>query len=161
RRRDHPGQFAGRRRVCLCRSQVAIEPAMSVAERVGNAAAEVPAEIAADRPSRIRWREALRRGPRFSLAIAVLFVACALFATILPLADPNAVSLADKLQPPIWSAAGTSAHWLGTDSLGRDVLSRLVHGARISALLGLFVIGVAALIGSTIGLVSGYFGGMT
>ncbi len=90
------------------------------------------------------------------LAIVVVIVAIALAAPILPLADPNITAPADRLQPPFSEGA-----WLGTDQLGRDMLSRLVWGARVSIAVGVAATLVAALIGSTIGLVAAYFGRIT
>jgi len=90
------------------------------------------------------------------LGIVALIVAIALAAPILPLADPNITAPADRLQPPFSVGA-----WLGTDQLGRDMLSRLVWGARVSIAVGVAATLVAALIGSTIGLVAAYFGRIT
>ena len=82
-------------------------------------------------------------------AMAVMAVAAPLIATH----DPAAINLADALQPP------SHAHWLGTDSLGRDLYSRLLFGARISLLIGLGAVGIAIAIGTLLGLVAGWFGG--
>ena len=90
------------------------------------------------------------------LAIVVAVVATALAAPILPLADPNITAPADRLLPPFSEGA-----WLGTDQLGRDMLSRLVWGARVSIAVGVAATLVAALIGSTIGLLAAYFGRIT
>src|SRR6266853_2001661 len=68
-------------------------------------------------------------------------------------------SHAGLLIPPIWHATGTWTHLLGTDNLGRDYLSRVIYGARISLLIGLSVMLLSGLIGTTLGLVAGYFGG--
>ncbi len=63
--------------------------------------------------------------------------------------------------PPVWYAAGSWAHPLGTDPLGRDYLSRLLYGARISLLIGIAVAVISGLIGTTLGMLAGYFGGKT
>ena len=89
------------------------------------------------------------------LVLAVIAVA-ALAAPILPLPDPNATAPADRLQPLL--AAG---HPFGTDALGRDTLSRLVWGARVSLAVGVSASLIAAMLGSAIGLVAGYAGGRT
>ena len=74
--------------------------------------------------------------------------------------DPYAQDLANRrLIPPIWHEQGTWAHLLGTDNLGRDYLSRMIYGARISLLIGIAVMVISGLIGSTLGLAAGYFGG--
>ena len=69
--------------------------------------------------------------------------------------DPNLTNLDQKLLPP------SGAHWLGTDNLGRDVLSRMLHGASISLTVGLIAVAVSLGIGVLVGAVSGYFGGVT
>ncbi len=92
----------------------------------------------------------LARAGAFILAIL------ALIATLAPwLApyDPLAVNLPEALFPP------SSVHWLGTDPLGRDVLSRLIYGTRISLVIGFIAVGVAVVIGSAIGVIAGFFGG--
>jgi peptide/nickel transport system permease protein len=66
-----------------------------------------------------------------------------------------------KLVPPIWMERGTWDHPLGTDRFGRDVLSRIIYGSRISLVVSLLVIGVAGTIGTLVGLISGYRGGIT
>ncbi|WP_127142681.1 dipeptide/oligopeptide/nickel ABC transporter permease/ATP-binding protein [Pelagibacterium montanilacus] len=90
------------------------------------------------------------------LIILGLIALLAILAPILPLDDPNATSPADRLQPPL-----TEGHLLGTDQLGRDVLSRLIWGSQISIAVGLAATAIAALFGSIIGLVAGYAGGRT
>ncbi|MBI3087737.1 MAG: ABC transporter permease [Candidatus Omnitrophica bacterium] len=91
----------------------------------------------------------VRIGGGVIVALAVLAVAAPSAATH----DPNAIDLLEALQPP------SALHWLGTDSLGRDLYSRLVFGARISLLVGVGAIGVAMLIGTALGLAAGWYGG--
>lgn len=88
----------------------------------------------------------------FILLLAVIF--SALLAPYLGLPNPAEGSLIDRLQPP-----GTSGHLLGTDELGRDMLSRLVWGGRISLVVGFAAVGFAALLGVTLGILSGYLAG--
>jgi peptide/nickel transport system permease protein len=92
------------------------------------------------------------------LLLAVIIVA-ALFAPLISPHDPYHQDLAKRLVPPIWHAKGTWLNPLGTDNLGRDYFSRLVHGARISLLIGVSVMVVSGLIGTALGLAAGYFGG--
>ncbi|MBI4641377.1 MAG: ABC transporter permease [Candidatus Tectomicrobia bacterium] len=73
--------------------------------------------------------------------------------------DPLAHNISKKLLPPFWEEGGTSTHLLGTDHMGRDVLSRLIYGARIALLVASIAIGVACVIGVWLGMVSGYYGG--
>ena len=118
-------------------------------------AASAPVDDAA----RPRSRGDLARMPWVSLAIIMVMVLAALAAPLVAPHSPTEQSLPDKLVPPAWEAAGSRNHLLGTDVLGRDVLSRLIYGARVS----LIVAGVALLagggIGLMVGIVSGYLGG--
>lgn len=72
--------------------------------------------------------------------------------------DPFTQDLTNRLQPPVW-LGGTDAHWFGTDQLGRDYLARLVYGARISLLIGAVAAVTSGLIGITLGVLGGFFGG--
>ena len=73
--------------------------------------------------------------------------------------DPFAQNLTNRLVPPVWMEGGTSDHLLGTDQLGRDYLARLVYGARISLLIGVSTVLLSGMIGITLGVVGGFFGG--
>lgn len=88
---------------------------------------------------------------------SVLF--CAVFAELLMPHDPFAQDLTRRLLPPFWMEGHDPAHLLGTDQLGRDYLSRLILGARISMLIGVTAVIVSGLIGITIGVIGGFFGG--
>jgi peptide/nickel transport system permease protein len=94
-----------------------------------------------------------RRVGVVALGFIGFVVAAAVIAPLLPVPDPNAQVLADRLGGP----SGT--HWLGTDDLGRDVLSRLLAGARVTLLAAVEATAIAALLGSPVGLVAGYLGG--
>lgn len=116
--------------------------------------------------ARQRWRdrEFLRRSLKHSAFVVgvtmfVLIVAMAVLAPLLAPYDPFAQSMRNRLVPPIWMDGGTWAHVLGTDGLGRDYLSRIIHGARISLMIGLFTVVCSGLIGTTLGVLAGYFGG--
>ncbi|WP_436094101.1 ABC transporter permease [Bosea sp. LjRoot237] len=91
--------------------------------------------------------------------LLLLFVALALLAPVLAPHDPYLQNLTARNVPPVWYAKGGWLHPLGTDPLGRDYLSRLLYGARISLLIGISVVAIAGLIGTTMGLLAGYFGG--
>lgn len=86
-------------------------------------------------------------------------MALALLAPVLAPHDPYLQNLTARNVPPVWYAKGGWLHPLGTDPLGRDYLSRLLYGARISLLIGISVVAIAGLIGTTMGLLAGYFGG--
>jgi peptide/nickel transport system permease protein len=89
-----------------------------------------------------------------AFAVIVLAVATALAAPVLPLLDPDAVDTAGRLRPPL-----TPGHPLGTDEFGRDLLSRLIWGARVSLLAGVGTAGAAMLIGVVLGVIGGYYTG--
>lgn len=93
------------------------------------------------------------------LLVMLLVVVMGLFGEILAPHDPNAGNLGDALRPPAWSDGGRFAHVLGTDPLGRDVLSRIMAGARQTLIVGLATVLLAGAIGAAIGLLSGYVGG--
>jgi peptide/nickel transport system permease protein len=89
----------------------------------------------------------------FALGWLVVVVICAVFANVLPIADPIKPHVIDKLSMPSWS------HPLGTDGLGRDTLSRLVHGARVSLVVSLTAVSVGMVVGGTLGMMAGFFRG--
>jgi peptide/nickel transport system permease protein len=99
--------------------------------------------------------------PWFPGAILAVLVFTAVFAAFLAPQSPTAGDITAKLIPPVWMERGTSEHPLGTDRFGRDVLSRIIYGSRISLLVSLIAIGVAGTFGTVLGLVSGYRGGLT
>ncbi|AGB74417.1 MULTISPECIES: ABC transporter permease [Rhizobium] len=100
------------------------------------------------------WRKLrANKGALVGLAIILFFTTIAALAPLLPIPDPVATS---------WSAirkAPSAAHWLGTDDLGRDILSRMIWGARASLMAGVFSVAIAVAIGVPSGLISGYYGG--
>lgn len=91
----------------------------------------------------------------------LLFVLVAVFAPAIAPHDPTQQSLRDRLLPPVWIEGGNPDFLLGTDQLGRDLLSRLIYGARVSMLIGLAVIAVTATFGTLMGVIAGYYGGKT
>jgi peptide/nickel transport system permease protein len=91
--------------------------------------------------------------------ILLVVVAMALLAPLLAPYDPYSQELGRRLVNPIWHADGSWAHPLGTDNLGRDYLSRILYGARISLLIGAAVALISGVIGTTMGVAAGYFGG--
>jgi peptide/nickel transport system permease protein len=117
-----------------------------------------PQESVLRAPSSVLRRAGLlaRRQPLgfVSLVVIVAMTFTALFAAQIAPFDPLETHTLDRLQGP------NSTYWLGTDQLGRDVLSRIIYGARISLLVGLIAVSIATICGSVLGLLSGYFGGM-
>ena len=110
-----------------------------------------------ERPRRRNWRR--YAGLSVPAAIAAVFIFCGAFAGLLSPDDPNFFILAERLQPPVFDG-GTWDHALGTDDLGRDILSRILHGAQISLIVVAIVVPGAAAIGTLIGLVAGWSGGL-
>jgi peptide/nickel transport system permease protein len=102
-----------------------------------------------------RLVRAARMNPLASIGtvLVVLFAVLAVFAPLIAPHDPAAIDLPSRLAPP------SAAHWFGTDELGRDILSRVVFGARISMLVGTSVVAFALLLGLVVGSIAGYYGG--
>jgi peptide/nickel transport system permease protein len=100
-----------------------------------------------------------RRTALFGLVVVAAVALAALLAPVLAPFDPVAQDLGQRLRPPGWAGPGSRAHWLGTDHLGRDILGRILFGARIALVVGLAAVVIAGTLGLAIGLVSGYFGG--
>ena len=106
------------------------------------------------------WSAAAALGRRNGLAttgmaLVAMFVVFALFAPWIAPQDPARIDLPSRLQPP------SGAHWFGTDELGRDILSRVIYGARISMLVGSSVVAGSLLLGLIFGSIAGYYGGYT
>jgi ABC-type dipeptide/oligopeptide/nickel transport system permease subunit len=91
--------------------------------------------------------------------VVVLFILAAVFAPQITTHDPEQGKLRNRLKPPVWEDGGTSEFLLGTDSQGRDLLTRIVFGARVSLLVGVLTVGIAASVGVFLGAVAGYFRG--
>jgi peptide/nickel transport system permease protein len=104
------------------------------------------------------------RAPRNAVALLGLVVVAgsvvlAVVAPVLAPSDPVRNDLLERLVPPMWMEGGSGRHPLGTDTLGRDVVSRLLYGARVSLVVGFSAVVVAGALGLLLGLVSGYYGG--
>jgi peptide/nickel transport system permease protein len=97
----------------------------------------------------------LRRRPLALLGVGIVlaWLVLGIFAPVLPIADPEAQNLLDRLKPP------SAAHPLGTDDLGRDIMSRIIWGARVSVPAGIAVILATGIVGCALGAIAGYFGG--
>ena len=106
-----------------------------------------------------RWKKTIktlfaRKVAMFSAVVVVLFILLAVFAPVIAPYDPNYADFASFLQGP----SGT--HLLGTDNYGRDVLSRIIYGTRVSLIIGVLAVMIACVIGTFFGMVAGYFGGI-
>ncbi|SHO56976.1 ABC transporter permease [Vibrio quintilis] len=112
------------------------------------------------------WRKAFSRvfgHHSLTLGAVVLLViaAAAVLAPWLAPHDPYAQDVTQRMIPPVWHDKGSWVHWLGTDKLGRDYFSRLLYGARISLMIGVAAAFLSGVIGTTLGILAGYFGGRT
>lgn len=96
--------------------------------------------------------------PYLSLAIFALIAIAAIGGEALAPHDPNGLDLGAAFRPPFWQEGGSLEHLLGTDNLGRDILSRIIAGARISLTVALYAIVISGGIGALIGMIAGYFG---
>lgn len=119
--------------------------------------ARTPTLGQAERPIRSRWAVAWRRfltrpGAVIGAIVILLFILMAIFAPLIAPFDPIEISRNRR-------AAPDSTHWFGTDELGRDVLSRVIYGARVSLRVGLIAVGIGLVAGSLLGLIAAYFGG--
>jgi len=97
--------------------------------------------------------------PLFPVLIIGIIAFVAIFADVLAPHDHEVGSLAARFRPPFWQTGGTAEYLLGTDQLGRDVLSRLIFGARVSMVVGFTAVIFAGVVGTTLGILSGYLGG--
>lgn len=93
------------------------------------------------------------------LVVIVIFFLAAIFAPLLSPHDPLETSLYDQLKPPVWDENGSWNNILGTDDLGRDTLSRIIHGARVSLVVAVVSVGLAFFCGTLLGCLSGYYRG--
>jgi peptide/nickel transport system permease protein len=91
--------------------------------------------------------------------VLAVIVVLALLAPVLPIDDPYAQNLSRRNIPPVWYQAGSWEHPFGTDQLGRDYLARIIFGARISLAIGIVVVLISGVIGTTLGLMAGFLGG--
>jgi peptide/nickel transport system permease protein len=97
--------------------------------------------------------------PWIPVIIIGVIALVAIFADVIAPYNPEIGVLGDRFRPPAWQAGGSQAHLLGTDHVGRDVLSRLIFGARVSMVVGFTAVIVAGVIGTGLGILSGYLGG--
>lgn len=104
-------------------------------------------------------RTAMRKAPWVSVVILIVFLVCGLFGTFIMPHDPLKTNFTETLNPPFWQEGGSLGYFLGTDYMGRDILSRLIQGAGISLQVGFIVIVLAGILGTVVALLSGYLGG--
>ena len=124
----------------------------------------VPANAAIAPPGPLRefWGYfSANHGAVAGLAVVIAVLSMAAFANVLAPYPPNLTNNAVFLQPPAWQAGGSWAYPLGTDAIGRDIVSRLVYGARLSLSIGIAVVALSIVVGITLGLVAGFARGVT
>ena len=122
---------------------------------------KVGSEILESQTKRSVFRRRIlgHQGVMIGAAIVLAAVLIALSAPLIAPHDPYYQDLLNRLVPPVWDSRGSWEHILGTDHLGRDYLSRLIYGARISLLIGVGAALISGLIGTVLGVAAGYFGG--
>ena len=102
----------------------------------------------------------MRGAPKIPIVILVMVCMAAIFAPLIAPRSPTVGSLSDRMMPPVWAKGGSLNYPMGTDALGRDMLSRVIFGTRISLSIALLAVFFAGTLGTIVGLVSGYFGGL-
>ena len=102
---------------------------------------------------------ALKGAPYIPLFIIVVFVLCAILANVITTQDAYSVHLPNRLIPPFWQEGGSLNHLLGTDPLGRDILTRIIFGARVSVIIAITALTIGGGFGTLVGLTAGFYGG--
>ena len=121
---------------------------------------DVPAAPAAAASSRRIWRKLARNPAALAGALILLCViGAAVFANYVSPHEPARQSLIRRFTPPVWAQGGNAAYPLGTDQVGRDILSRIIYGARVSLIVGVAAVVVSLFVGVSLGLLSGFLGG--
>ena len=127
--------------------------------RAGAAALAPPRPWAERETAVLLARLVRRRTALFGAIVVLVVILTALLAPVVSPFDPFEQDIGQRLRPPGWADAQGRVHPLGTDHLGRDILARIIYGSRIALVVGLSAVVISGLIGMTIGLVAGYFGG--
>ena len=102
----------------------------------------------------------LKGAPYIPLFIIVVFVLCAILANLITTQDAYSVQLPNRLIPPFWLEGGSLNHLLGTDPLGRDILTRIIFGARVSVIIAITALTIGGGFGTLVGLTAGFYGGL-
>jgi peptide/nickel transport system permease protein len=129
----------------------------------GRARADVRGGVAVTPSTQPRTLRKLlsHRGAVVGAFITLIVLIAAVFAPLVTPDDPYAIDPNRRLMPPAWLEGGQGKYLLGTDHVGRDVLSRIVYGSRISTVVGLSAVAISATLGVTLGLLAGFYGGIT
>ena len=118
-----------------------------------------PGKASSQDERRLKLGKLYRRIPKGAAVIILLLLTCAIFSPWIAPHDPIEQNLGNALKPPFWQKGGSTNNILGTDNLGRDIISRIVYGARISVIVGFAGVLLAGGFGTFLGVISGYFGG--
>jgi peptide/nickel transport system permease protein len=118
----------------------------------------IPTQASGSRPFAGHWRR-LRRLPWLPILLLAPVVICGVLGSAIFPHDPTAIDLISPRHPPAWMTGGSWQYFLGTDQFGRDLLSRLMEGCRTALIIALSSVFLAAIVGVTAGMVSGYYGG--
>jgi len=121
-----------------------------------------PLELSTDKKKRFRMLKRLLKNPGALLGavLVLLTVVCAVGAPWIAPYDPEKINLMARLAPPSWIKSSSQVHYLlGGDQVGRDLLTRIIYGARISLMVGIFGVIISAVLGVFLGLIAGFFGG--
>lgn len=113
------------------------------------------------RPARRNWWRAVRGAPIIPIAILAAVAVLGVFGNVIAPHDPESPDALLRLQPPAWQPGGSWTYPLGTDPVGRDILSRLIVGSQVSLVIGVTVVFIAGTIGTTLALLAGYVRGAT
>ncbi len=134
---------------------------MNTIETITNEkASELGIEVVFPTPNQIMRRSMLHhKGFLIGVTVLVIVLLMAVLAPVIAPHDPYEQSLSTRMLPTVWQENGSWDYPLGTDNMGRDYLSRIIYGSRVSLLIGFVVMIIAASIGTTLGLLAGYFGG--
>lgn len=108
---------------------------------------------------KVRGASASIRFPYVSMVVLALVVLVAFFAPLIAPHDPEVGQLSNKLKPPVWQEGGSTEFLLGTDTLGRDIFTRILYGARVSLMVAVLATGLAGVLGTIVGLIAGFYRG--
>lgn len=121
---------------------------------------DTPSTPVATRRRHADWLLRLASLPLLPILVLVILAVCAVFGQQIAPHNPTALNLGMALKPPGWVEGGSWAYPLGTDNLGRDILSRIIAGARVSVIVALVAITISGGIGAIFGMIAGFFGGV-
>ncbi len=120
---------------------------------------KVQTSLGREKAAIVKAYDFMRRWPVIPAVLLFILVICGVFAPLVAPYSPTGAILRDRNTPPAWDEAGSSRYLLGADHQGRDILSRVIYGARISLIVAGVSLSIGLTVGITLGMISGYFGG--